>query len=321
MKYEPLRLRPCYKEALWGGTRLKKEYGKNDAPDVTAESWELAVHADGMSEIADGPLRGKTLQELGAADKNGFWGTDCPRQSFPILVKIIDAAKDLSIQVHPSDETAAAECGEQGKAEMWYIMDCMPRAALYFGFSRRVTPEEIRRRAEDGSICEILNRVPAKKGDVFYIMPGMIHAIGAGIVIAEIQQNSNTTFRVYDFKRRGKDGKTRQLHLDRAVEVLNCEPQIPSNCRANSTAMFPGFTASEMFSCRFFKAYKLDIRTEMNLCCDGRSFHHILCVDGEGEIIMDEVKYPIERGCSYFLPAAMGKYTIRGACSVLLSRV
>lgn len=321
MKYEPLRLHPCYKEALWGGSRLKKEYGKNDAPEVTAESWELAVHADGMSTVAGGPLRGKTLQELGNADKNGFWGTDCPRHSFPILVKIIDAAKDLSIQVHPSDKTALPERGEQGKAEMWYIMDCTPRASIYFGFSRRVTPEEVLRRAEDGSICEILNRVPVKKGDVFYIMPGTIHAIGAGIVVAEIQQNSNTTFRVYDFKRLGKDGKPRQLHLERAMSVLNCEPLIPSECRANSAAAFPGFTASEMFSCRYFKAYKLDIRTEMSLYCDGRSFQHVLCVAGYGEIMKDKVKYPMERGSSYFLPAAMEEYIIRGACSVLLSRV
>jgi mannose-6-phosphate isomerase class I len=321
MKYTPLCLHPCYKETLWGGERLKKEYGKSDAPDVTAESWELAVHPDGMSTVVSGPLRGKTLQELGAMDKNGFWGTDCSRDCFPILVKLIDAQKDLSIQVHPSDRTALTKNGEQGKAEMWYVMDSVPQAAIYFGFSRRVTPEEILRRSEDGSICEVLNRVPVKKGDVFYITPGTIHAIGAGILVAEIQQNSNTTFRVYDFKRRGADGKQRALQLERAIKVLNCEPMLPEDCKANSTVCFPAFTMTEMFSCRYFKADRLDVHTEIRLLCDGCSFQYILCVEGSGEIVHDGTNYPFERGTSYFLPAAMGDYTIRGTCRVLLSRI
>ena len=319
MNYTPLYLRPCYKETLWGGRRLKKEYGKNDAPDITAESWELTVRPDGMSTVADGPLKGKTLLDLGREDKNGFWGTNCPKDSFPILVKLIDASKDLSIQVHPSDATAQTDCGEQGKAEMWYIMDCRPQAAIYFGFSRRVTPEEILQRSEDGTICKVLNRVPVKKGDVFYIMPGTIHAIGAGILVAEIQQNSNTTFRVFDFKRLGADGKPRALQLDRAASVLNCEPLIPSECKANSGVYFSNFTMTEMLSCRYFRAYKLDIRKEARLSCDGLSFQHILCVDGRGALIKDGCRYAIERGSSWFLPAAMGEYIIQGACRVLLS--
>ena len=205
IQYKPLRMKPCYKEYLWGGRQLKKSFGKLDAPDVTAESWELSSHPDGMSVVADGIFQGKTVAELGAIDKKGFWGRECYGDHFPILVKLIDAEQMLSIQVHPSDETA--DLGEQGKAEMWYIVDCESHAFLYYGFSQKIDSQELLRRAEDGTICEVLNKVPVAKGDVFYILPGTIHAIGAGIVIAEIQQNSNTTFRVYDYQRRGADGR------------------------------------------------------------------------------------------------------------------
>ena len=321
MKFTPLKLRPCYKEILWGGTRLKTEYGKADAPEVTAESWELAAHPDGMSTVAEGSLSGRTLAELGALDREGFWGSECKGETFPLLVKFIDAAKDLSIQVHPSDTTARRDLGEEGKAEMWYVVDCVPQSYIYFGFSRRISRHEFLRRAQDGSICEVLNKVPVKKGDVFYTLPGTIHAIGAGILIAEIQQSSNTTFRVYDYQRRGADGKPRPLHLERAAEVLDYAPTVPEECKANSVATFPAFTMTEMFSCRYFKAYRLDVRTETTLRCDGQSFQHLLCVEGGGEIISNEKSYPLERGGSYFMPAALGEYQIKGKCRVLLSRL
>lgn len=317
----PMRLHPCYKEYLWGGTRLKTEYGKTDAPDTTAESWELAAHTDGTCTVADGPYTGMSILDLGNLDRAGIWGTACKAPVFPLLVKLIDAKKDLSIQVHPSDETALLACGEQGKAEMWYIVDCEPQACLYFGFSKRVSKEEFLRRAKDGSICEVLNRVPVARGDVFYILPGTIHAIGAGIVIAEIQQNSNTTFRVYDYQRRGADGKLRPLHLDRAAEVLSYDPIVPEECKANSCVSFPEFTMTEMFSCRYFRAYRVDVRKCVELLCDGQSFHHVLCVEGAAMIHAHGQSYPIECGESYLMPAALGNYKIEGSCRVLVSRV
>ena len=204
------------------------------------------------------------------------------------------------------------ELGEQGKAEMWYIVACKPQAYIYFGFSEKIDREELLRRAADGSICEVLNRVSVQKGDVFYILPGTVHAIGAGIVIAEIQQNSNTTFRVYDYLRKDAKGNYRQLHLDRASQVLNYEPLIPEECRANSSAVFPEFTMAEMFSCRYFRAFKLDVHTEAKLLCDGLSFQHLLCVEGAGEILCNQQRYPFRRGESFFLPAALGEY--RNVC-------
>lgn len=321
MIYTPLKIKPCYKEYLWGGTRLKSEFGKADAPNVTAESWELSCHPDGMATVASGCYQGKTIEELGEIDRNGFWGNDCGAERFPTLVKLIDAKKDLSIQVHPSDDTADKAAGEQGKAEMWYIVDCEPQAGIYFGFSERISREDFLRKAKDGSICEVLNKVPVSRGDVFYILPGTIHAIGAGIVIAEIQQNSNTTFRVYDYQRRGADGQLRPLHLDRAASVLNYEPIIPEECKANSCVSFPEFSMTEMFSCKYFRAYRVDVQQSVLLRCDGKSFQHLLCVEGSGTIRANGATYPFKRGDSYLMPAALGDYKIEGACRMLLSRV
>lgn len=315
MNDTPLKMRPCYKDYLWGGSRLKKEFHKADAPEVTAESWELSCHPDGLSLTEDG----QSIVQLGEKDHDRFWGKACPRGEFPLLVKLIDARRDLSIQVHPSDETALS--GERGKAEMWYVVDCNPKSYLYFGFSQKISREEFLRRAEDGSICQVLNRVPVARGDVFYILPGTIHAIGAGILIAEIQQNSNTTFRAYDYQRRGADGKLRPLHLERAAEVLSYEPIVPEECRANSGVSFPAYSMREMFSCRYFRAYCLDVRTAADLRCDGQSFQHLLCVENEGLISAGGREYPFRRGDSYFLPAALGEYRISGVCRVLLSRI
>lgn len=319
MKYEPLKLHPCYKEYLWGGSRLKTDFYKEDAPAVTAESWELADHPDGSSVIENGAFAGKTLSELAAVDREGFLGERSRKEAFPILVKLIDACRDLSIQVHPSDATALPERGEQGKAEMWYVVDCAPQAFLYYGFSRRVDREEFLRRAQDGSICQVLNRVPVKKGDVFYILPGTIHAIGAGILIAEIQQNSNTTFRVYDYQRKGADGKLRPLHLERAASVIDYEPIIPAECRMNNSSSFAGFTMSQMFACQHFKAYCLEVRESAGLCCDGATFQHLLCVEGEAELRCGANSYHMRRGESFFLPAKLGAYQIKGASKLLLS--
>lgn len=321
MTYMPLKMRPCFKDYLWGGTRLKKEFGKDNAPEKTAESWELAALPDGASTVDLGEYAGLDLAQLGQKDRRGFWGSDCLGERFPLLVKLIDAKQNLSIQVHPSDETARQKCGESGKAEMWYIVDCEPQAYLYLGFSQKVSEAEFLQRSEDGSICEVLNKVPVSRGDVFYILPGTIHAIGAGILIAEIQQSSNTTFRVYDYQRRDAGGNLRPLHLERAAQVVRYEPIVPEECKANNAVHFPEFHMYEMFSCRYFRAYRIDVTECITLKCDGRSFQHILCVEGEGEITIPGGRYPFVRGESYFLPAALGNYQVRGACRVLLSRV
>lgn len=314
---EPLKLRPVYKEYIWGGDRLKKEYNKAKAPERTAESWELACHKDGMTTVAEGRYIGKSLQWLGEMDRERFWGRKCHGEHFPIMVKLIDARSALSVQVHPSDLNALP--GEHGKAELWYIVDCEPQSFIYFGFSRKIDREEFLARSREGTICQVLNKVPASKGDVFYILPGTVHSIGAGMLIAEVQQNSNTTFRIYDYGRPDTDGKPRPLHIQRAADVISFEPIIPEECRANSSVSFPGFTVTELFGSRYFKTYRLDLRGSAALNCDGESFRHLLCVDGCGKIRTACGEYGFRRGDSYFLPAEMGEYTIEGESRLLLS--
>lgn len=317
----PMLLKPCYKDYLWGGSRLHREFGKEDAPVTTAESWELVSREDAKSAIANGTLAGKTLEDLRQIDSLAYWGTHCQQERFPLLVKLIDAEHDLSIQVHPSEDTAMMDVGEQGKAEMWYVVDCVPHAYIYYGFSQQIDEEEFISRVNDGSICEVLNKVPVERGDVFYILPGVIHAIGSGIVIAEIQQNSDTTFRIYDYLRRDARGNERPLHLQRAKTVIDYTPVIPSECKFNSGAKFDGFSMAEMFSCRYFRAYRFDIRSSVRLHSDPKSFQHILFVEGHGVIRYREMEIPYRKGNSFFIPAALGDYVVEGNSRMLLSHV
>lgn len=306
---EPIKLNPSYKDYLWGGSKLRTDFGKADAPAVCAESWELSANPDGYSRTEDG----RTMDAL-----RDFWGRDCSEE-FPILVKLIDARDKLSIQVHPSDETALGE--ERGKAEMWYVVEAEPQAYLYFGFSREISKEQFISKANDGTICDVLNKVPVKKGDVFSILPGTVHAIGAGIVIAEIQQNSNTTFRIFDYLRKDKHGNYRELKLDRAKEVCNFSITVPSECRGTGNMNFPEFSMTEMFTGKYFKAYKLDVKTVAKLSTDSRSFQHLLCIDGNGTLQAGENVYSIKKGDSYFIPAQLGEYQISGKLRILISRI
>lgn len=315
--YEPMRLEPCLRSYIWGGTRLHTEYHK-PGDGILAESWELSVRPDGESRVASGAHTGESLAGVLRADPIGMAGTRCAAGAFPLLVKLIDARRDLSVQVHPSDATARRENGEQGKTEMWYVVDCEPGSTLFLGFSRAVTPEEVRVRAQNGSITEILNRVSVCPGDVFFVSPGTIHAIGAGILVAEIQQNSDTTFRVFDYGRLGADGKPRQLHLDRAVEVLRCEPTSPET---STLAPCPPDSVQEVITCGYFHVRRAAVEHGVTLSTEKGSFTHLLCVRGEGEIVCRSERYPLRQGDSYFLPAALGEYAVQGMCGVILSGV
>ncbi|MGM9548011.1 MAG: type I phosphomannose isomerase catalytic subunit [Oscillospiraceae bacterium] len=316
-KYEPLRLKPCLRSYLWGGTRLREEYHKTGA-GVIAESWELSVRADGPTYIDSGAHCGESLADVLRADPVGMAGTRCGVAPFPLLIKLIDAQKDLSVQVHPSDASACREKGEQGKTEMWYVVDCKPESTLFLGFSRAVTPDELRRRAKDGTICEVLNRVAVHPGDVFFVRPGTVHAIGAGILVAEIQQNSDTTFRVYDYNRLGADGKPRQLHLERAIEVMNCAP---AQGTADTLLPCPPDGVQEVLTCEYFRVRRAEVKRRIDLSTEGGSFTHLMCVRGGGDILCGGRNYPFRQGDSYFLPAALGEYAVEGDCSLLLSSV
>lgn len=322
MILSPMKCRPCYKSYLWGGARLKTKYGKADAPEITAESWELSGHGDGMSAVLGEGSTELTLFDLAQMNKEIYWGKKClDYECFPILVKLIDAEHNLSIQVHPSDKSALIERGEQGKIEAWYVVDCKPDSCIYYGFSQTMTKDEFVQEAKCGKISERLNCVHVKKGDAFLVSPGTIHAIGTGVILAEVQQSSNTTFRVYDYNRRDSSGKLRPLQIERASEILCYDAILPSRCRSTGQVSFPEFTMTEIASCDRFSMFRLDIFGCLRWKCDGSSFQHLLCIDGEGEIISDNRPYAIKKGESYFMPAALGEYFIQGRCRVLLTMI
>ncbi|MCI8361439.1 MAG: class I mannose-6-phosphate isomerase [Clostridiales bacterium] len=313
----PMKLTPAFKDYLWGGARLRTEYHMQSDLDKLAEAWVLSCHKDGPSVVANGELAGMTLEA--AIDK---LGKDCLGTKgkafafFPILIKLIDAKDNLSIQVHPSDEYALRVEGEFGKTEMWYVVDCDPGAYLYYGFNREIAPDEFARRIADNTLLEVLNKVEVKKGDCFFIESGTIHAIGAGLLIAEIQQNSNTTYRVYDYGRVGADGKPRQLHVEKAKEVTQlCPP----------TAAYGAVQTVEgkarLASCKYFTVDKLEVRGETGLSVDGASFASLLCL--EGCLIVEAAGQSVSMvpGDCVFLPASLGGVQLKGNGAVVCSRV
>lgn len=318
----PLKMTAPCKDYIWGGTKLKTEWGKVSDLAKVAESWELSSYPGSESVVANGSLAGKTLTEaIDALGGKKALGTDCADfDRFPVLIKLIDAKNDLSIQVHPDDEYALKNENEYGKTEMWYIVDADEGASLVYGFNRDVTREEYRAAIESNTLMEILNKVPVHKGDVFFIPAGMVHAIGSGILIAEIQQNSNITYRVYDYGRLGADGKPRQLHVDKAVEVSNLKKPAAMS-EKGATEQKNGYTVTPLASCRYFTTARLDVETEAKLAADETSFAHLLFLDGAGSVVYEGGSVGFKKGESVFIPAGMGEFIVRGKCQFVLTRV
>ena len=218
------KLLPAGKDYLWGGDTLKREYGKTSDGPVLAETWELSCHPDGPSTIADGPYAGMTLAGYLADHPEALGSAAARFGEFPILIKFIDAAKDLSIQVHPDNAYARAHEGQAGKTEMWYVVDAQPGACLYYGVEEALTPQQLEEAIRTDALCGKLHKVEAHRGDVFFLAPGTVHAIGAGLLIAEVQQSSNVTYRVYDYGRLDADGRPRDLHVEKACAVAKLQP-------------------------------------------------------------------------------------------------
>ena len=315
----PFLIKPAIKDYIWGGTRLRDEYGKESGLDRLAESWELSCHPDGDSIIASGEYEGMPLSEFVKEHPEAvgkfFKGGD----TFPVLVKLIDAKNDLSVQVHPDDEYALRIEKQLGKTEMWYVADCEPGAELVYGFREEISPEEFRTAIEENTLMDRVNRVPVKKGDVFFITPGTLHAIGKGILIAEIQQNSNVTYRVYDYGRKGADGKPRELHIEKAIDVTRTAPAEHRYGQPEKENA-PGRWHSPLAACKYFRADKYDIYRSMAV---GKSdtFRHLLFTEGEGEVTDGTESLPFRKGTSVFIPAGEENITIKGKCSVIITTV
>lgn len=310
-----LKLKPSCKDYLWGGNKLKTEFGIDSDKETLAESWELSCHPDGPSYIINGEAAGQTLAEYIDVNGKKVLGKDCESfEEFPVLIKFIDAKKDLSIQVHPDDTYALKNEGQYGKTEMWYVMEAEEGASLFYGFSREVSREEFEQRIQNHTLTEVLNKVEIHKGDVLFIDPGTIHAIGAGCLIAEIQQNSNVTYRVYDYGRKGVDGKERELHVDKALQVTKREPAAKNKD-----------VGLHVETCQYFTVDKVILdglrRKKLTGEADDSSFVSVLMLNGQGKISACGETLDIKKGDSIFITAGSGEYQMEGEMEALLTTV
>jgi mannose-6-phosphate isomerase len=318
----PMKLRAVCKDYIWGGNRLRTEYHQQSVEEKIAESWMLSAHPDGPSTIVNGEYAGMTLPDYFKAAGRSVMGTNCDRfPDFPVLIKLIDAKEKLSIQVHPDDDYARAHGEPFGKTEMWYIVDCEPGASLYYGFDHDISKEEFRRRIENNTLEEVLNRAEVHAGDVFFISAGTLHAIGAGILIAEIQQSSNLTYRIYDYGRPGKDGKPRELHIPQALDVTHTVPPTRPARPQGKCENFTGGSRMLLSSCDIFTVYEMTI-VEASMTADATSFHSLVCLDGDALLLKEgKPELSFRKGDSIMIPAGYGDYTIKGDCRLLLTTV
>lgn len=318
---KPIKLLPAFKDYLWGGTKLKTDFGKKSDLDIVAESWELSTHKDGQSVVAEGPDAGLTLSEYIDKHGDGILGSNAQKfDYFPILIKLIDAKDNLSIQVHPSDDYALKNEGEYGKTEMWYVLDANEGASLYYGFKSEITKDEFEERINNNTLLDVLNKVEVHKGDMFFIESGTVHAIGKGIVICEIQQNSNTTYRVYDYDRRDANGNPRELHIKKAIDVSNLAPA-DQNRSASETVEHEGFSVTRLAECKYFTVDKVEVDSKADLTVSTDSFKSIVVTDGNGVLTFDGESMDINKGDSIFIPAQNAEYSVSGKCELIISCV
>ncbi len=311
MKLYPLKFKPILKERLWGGTKLNDVLGKPITSEITGESWELSAGPGDVSVVANGVLAGKTLQELIHDYEGRLLGAEVFARfghEFPILIKFLDAKTDLSIQVHPDDELARKRHNSFGKTEMWYIMDAEEDSRLIVGFKGDVSREQYAESLLRGNLPDILNYESVQEGDVFFISPGKIHAIGAGVLLAEIQQTSDITYRVFDFNRKDKEGKTRELHTELAQDAIDYyfrddfKVSYPRELnRQNPVVHTP-----------YFKTDFLELDRDMErISARSASFMIFMCVGGSGEVYNEAGSIYLNKGETVLIPACSDTVGIR----------
>lgn len=316
----PFFLRSTIKDYIWGGTKLRTIFGKESDTERLAESWELSCHPDGECFISGGDFDGMKLSNFLNEHPEAVSSSFKSGDSFPVLVKLIDAEKDLSVQVHPDNDYARKYENDNGKTEMWYVISADPGAELIYGFKEQLTKEEFRKAIEDNTLMDKVNRVPVRQGDVFFIKPGTLHAIGKGILIAEIQQSSNVTYRVYDYGRLGADGKPRPLHIEKALEVTNTSPAEPKSPVYGME--LDGVVTQLLADCEYFNVNRHRIIKELELFADKSSFAHVLVIGGSGgELIADNFTLPLTMGSSVFVPAGTGAFAIKGNCDIIVTTI
>lgn len=315
----PLKLRSALKDYIWGGTRLKDEYGKKTDMPIVAESWELSCHKAGKSIVENGAFAGKPLSDCIKKLGRRVIGSRAASIDFPILIKLIDAHDNLSVQVHPDDAYAQTAEGQSGKTEMWYIVDAEPDAKLIYGLKKEISRPEFEKHINDNTLLDICNEVPVKKGEVFFIEAGTLHAIGKGILIAEIQQSSDVTYRVYDYGRKGKDGKPRQLHIAKALAVTNLKPPSHTVGALGTLDAFADYKVTLLSQCSLFTVQLFQLEGNCALSAGAQSFHSLIILDGEICLDAPSESLVLKKGDSVFIPAEMGDYRINGMGEFLLT--
>lgn len=317
-----LNLKPALKEIIWGGNRMKDGFGFQTEGDNIAEAWMLSAHKDGPCTVDGGEDDGLTLLEAVAKHGNAVLGTKCADlPDFPLLVKFIDARDRLSVQVHPENEYARRVENDNGKTEAWYILDCDEGAELIYGFNGDLTKDECREAIEKGTLLEKCNRVAVKPGDVCFIPAGTLHAIGAGILLAEVQQSSNVTYRVFDYNRVGKDGKQRELHVDKALDVVHLNKPARDFSAQGTVQTIDGGTSQLLASCEYFSMTALVIDGEAVRHADETSFVSLLVTDGNGILSDDEQTIELQKGSCIFVPADHGDFKLQGKMKIVEIRV
>lgn len=315
----PFLLIPIAKDYLWGGSRLNDDFNLGLDISPLAEAWICSTHPDGSSLVSPHSSLADILNEH--PNWLGSHARALVKNQLPILIKLIDAKENLSIQVHPDDEYAWKVEHSLGKTEMWYILDARPGTQLIYGFNRNVGKSEVRGAIEAGEIDKLLNHVDVHKGDLFFIEPGTVHAIGAGCLIAEIQESSNITYRMYDYNRVGKDGKKRELHVEKALDVINMQCSTSVRQPMRVLKYKPGYASELLARCKYFQVERMLLNTEGRVMPEFKtgenSFHALICTAGCGVLFGEEVSVPFFKGDCIFVPADSVSLKLHGRAEIL----
>ncbi len=319
MNLYPIKLNPFVSETIWGGKKLIEEYGVKTEKNNAAEGWMLSCHEAGSSTVANGEFAGKSFADV-VKENPDLCGKNAGNFSdFPILIKFIDAMDNLSVQVHPTKEYCEKTGRGQSKTECWYIIDAEEDAYLILGFEDKITPEEFKAAIENNTLTDYVSKVPVKKGDFFFIESGTLHAICKGILLAEVQESSNTTYRIYDYNRVGNDGKPRELHVDDGAAVTKLEKYTqPDFCKGSS---LDTSDRKLLADCPLFKVWKLDLNGEICGVADENSFVSLLIMDGNGSLDVCGETVSLTKGESIFIPANAGDYKISGTMEIIETRI
>ncbi|MBP5321791.1 MAG: class I mannose-6-phosphate isomerase [Kiritimatiellae bacterium] len=307
----PIVLKPVYKDNLWGGERIAARYGRTGTPPVCAESWEISAHPAGPGTVAEGPFQGQRLDELALQYGADLTGTRAPDpHRFPLLFKIIDARLALSVQIHPNNANATATGGEP-KTEMWVVLDAEPGAALYAGLKAGTTPDSLRQALAEGTIAESLVKLPVQPGEVLFIPGGLVHAIGAGCLIYEVQQSSNTTYRFFDWNRVGPDGKPRQLHVEESFKTIDWSLPPPAMLHPVQRESENGSVWYDLVACPYFTMRRLALNAPLTRRLDNnQTFHAFFTLSGGATLEAGGRAVSLPTGTSALLPAAATDFTL-----------